>query len=74
MVNNYPKVMMVDLDENSNLMELITTDGPFSIVILDIDNKNIDVSEMYTTITETLGQRPFVFIGCPNFNFFQWIF
>lgn len=54
------------MKESMDLMELMTADGPFSFVVIAIDNKNITVSELYETINETLGQRPFIFIGAPN--------
>ncbi|MDD4976582.1 MAG: hypothetical protein PHY93_19660 [Bacteriovorax sp.] len=66
MGNNFPKVKMVEASESRDLMELMTVDGPFSFVVIAIDNKNIMVSELYETINETLGQRPFIFIGSPN--------
>lgn len=56
---------MVEVLETSNLLDMLTTDGPFSFVIIDIDNKNIDVGELYSTINETLGARPYVFLGSP---------
>lgn len=65
MGNNFPKIQLVEVHAGSNLMELMTTDGPFSFVLMDIDNKNIDVSELYTTISDTLGTRPFIFVGSP---------
>ncbi|MBC7540972.1 MAG: hypothetical protein H7281_19275, partial [Bacteriovorax sp.] len=66
MGNLFPKVQMIGVAESTNLMDLMTVDGPFSFVVIAIDNKNITVSELYETINETLGQRPFIFIGSPN--------
>jgi hypothetical protein len=66
MGNNFPKIKMVEATESRDLMELMTVDGPFSFIVIAIDNKNITVSELYETINETLGQRPFIFIGSPN--------
>lgn len=65
MGNNFPKIQMVEITASTNLMEMMTTDGPFSFVVVDIDNKSIDVNESYNLITNTLGTRPFVFIGSP---------
>lgn len=65
MGNNFPKIQMIEVTASTNIMEMMTIDGPFSFVVVDIDNKNIDVSESYNLITNTLGTRPFVFIGSP---------
>ncbi|MGZ3787197.1 MAG: HD domain-containing phosphohydrolase [Bacteriovorax sp.] len=62
---HFPKIRMIEVKEGQNLMELMTTDGPFSFVVMAIDNKNIVAADLYGTISETLGQRPFVFIGSP---------
>lgn len=61
----FPKIQLVEVNASTNLMDLLTTDGPFSFIVTDIDNKNIDVSELYTIISDTLGTRPFIFIGSP---------
>lgn len=66
MGNNYPKVQLVGLREADDLMDMLMSDGPFSFVVVNIDNKNLVVSELYQQINETLGVRPFVFIGTPN--------
>lgn len=47
-------------------MEFMTNDGPFSFVVVAIDNKNITVVDLYHSIIDTLGVRPFVFIGTMN--------
>ncbi len=65
MTAHFPKVKMVEVKESTSLMDLMTNDGPFSFVVIVIDNKESNVSELYETINETLGQRPFVFIGSP---------
>ncbi len=66
MGNNFPKIQLVRLSENNDLLDMLMTDGPFSFIIINIDNKNLYVSELYQQINETLGIRPFVFIGTPN--------
>ncbi|MDO9183154.1 MAG: HD domain-containing phosphohydrolase [Bacteriovorax sp.] len=66
MGNSFPKVQMVEPSESADLMELMTTDGPFAFVVVAIDNKSITVNELYESINEVLGQRPFIFIGSPN--------
>lgn len=66
MGNNYPKVQLVGLKDPETLMEMLTSDGPFSFIIINIDNKNIVVADLYTQINDTVGVRPFVFIGTPN--------
>ncbi len=66
MGNNFPKIQLVRLSDNADLLDTLMTDGPFSFVIVNIDNKNLFVSELYQQINETLGVRPFVFIGTPN--------
>lgn len=66
MGNHFPKVQMVMCNEPEGLMEFMTNDGPFSFVVIAIDNKNISVVDIYNSITDTLGVRPFVFIGSPN--------
>ena len=66
MGNHFPKVQMVICNEPEGLMEFMTNDGPFSFVVVSIDNKNISVVDIYHSITDTLGVRPFVFIGSMN--------
>lgn len=66
MGNNYPKIKLVTLLENKNLTELLIEEGPLSFIIIAIDNKTIIVEEKYNEINETLGTRPFIFIGTPN--------
>lgn len=66
MGNNFPKLQLLEVTDNGELSEILMNDGPFSFVIIAIDNKNISVNELYTTINETLGTRPFVFIGSPS--------
>ena len=66
MGNHFPKVQMVICNETSGLMDFMTNDGPFSFVVISIDNKNISVEEIYNNVTDTLGVRPFVFIGSVN--------
>lgn len=66
MGNHAPKVQLVMCHEPENLMDLMTNDGPFSFVVILIDNKNITVVDIYQTIIDTLGVRPFVFIGTMN--------
>ena len=63
MNNNYSKINLIEVNATDNLMDYLTTDGPYSFVIIDVDNKNIDVSELYKLIDEVLGTRPFLFIG-----------
>jgi HD-GYP domain-containing protein (c-di-GMP phosphodiesterase class II) len=64
--NHYPKVQIVTASEASNLDEMMMNDGPFSFIIIAIDNKNIVVADLYKNINDILGLRPFVFIGSPN--------
>ncbi len=66
MGNNYPKVQLVGLKRPEDLSDMLTDDGPFSFIIISIDNKNISTESIYQQINETLGTRPFVFIGTPN--------
>lgn len=66
MGNHFSKVQMVICNDPADLMEFMTNDGPFSFVVVSIDNKNISVVDIYHSITDTLGVRPFVFIGTPN--------
>lgn len=62
---NYPKIKLVEVKDPENLMEMMTNDGPFSFVVMVIDNKALNVPELYDLINDTLGQRPFVFYGSP---------
>lgn len=66
MGNHFPKVQMVLCRDIENLMDFMTNDGPFSFVVISIDNKNITVTEIYQSIIDTLGVRPFIFIGTMN--------
>ena len=66
MGNHFPKIQMVVCNEPEGLMDFMTNDGPFSFVVISIDNKNISAEEIYHNITDTLGLRPFVFIGSVN--------
>ncbi len=64
--NHYSKVQIVTASEPSNLDDMMMNDGPFSFIIIAIDNKNIVVADLYKKINDILGLRPFVFIGSPN--------
>lgn len=64
--NNYPKVKLVGLKNPENLMDELMSGGPYSFIVINIDNKDLNVTGLYETINETLGTRPFVFIGTPN--------
>ncbi len=66
-VANFPKIKLIDVDETDKLVDLMTNDGPFSFVVLLIDQKTLNVSELYELIIETLGLRPFIFVGSPSF-------
>ena len=63
---NFPKLLIVEAIEPEDLMEILTLDGPFSFIIMAIDHKNNKVIEIYKLINETLGLRPFIFIGSSN--------
>lgn len=65
MLAHFPKVKMITVPSTDKLMDMMTNDGPFSFVVMIIDNKLLNVQELYETINDTLGQRPFVFIGSP---------
>jgi len=66
LATQFAKISLVKASEEDNLVELITTDGPFSFIIVNINNKNINVYSVFETINEILGARPFVFIGNQN--------
>ena len=66
MNSHYPKIQLVSCNEPENLMEFMTNDGPFSFIVISIDNKNITVVDIYNSIIDTLGVRPFIFIGTMN--------
>jgi response regulator RpfG family c-di-GMP phosphodiesterase len=65
MSTHFPKVDLIDAGKNINLLDLITTSGPFSFVVIAYDNPDIVANELFTTISDVLGQRPFIFIGTP---------
>lgn len=62
----FPKIKMIEVVDPSALNEILMNDGPFSFIVIAIDNKNIVVSEIYNFINETLGTRPYLFIGSPG--------
>lgn len=64
--NNFPKIQLQGLYENDQLIDVLMSDGPFSFIIFNIDNKNHSVHSLCQKILEVLGMRPFVFIGSPN--------
>lgn len=64
--NNFPKIKLIGLKDINELVDEITGGGPYSFVVINIDNKDLKVPEIYNTINETIGERPFVFIGSPN--------
>lgn len=64
--NHYPKLKIVTTHDASKIDEFMMNDGPFSFIIVAIDNKSINVIDIYNTINDILGLRPFVFIGSPN--------
>lgn len=66
MTSHYPKMEVALASHETNLIELITMDGPFSFVIVAINNKNLNVANTYDVINEILGTRPFILIGNQN--------
>ncbi len=66
MTTHFIKLALVEPSEKNLLMDLLTTSGPFSFVIVVIDNPKIVVQDLYESITELIGQRPFIFIGSPT--------
>lgn len=66
MLAHFPKIKLVDVPDLEKLMDMLTNDGPFSFVVMIIDHKGLNVQDLYNTINETLGQRPFVYIGSPT--------
>lgn len=66
MGSHYPKIQLVGVKDASDLSSALIDDGPFSFIIISIDNKNIFVEDLYIQISDTLGPRPFVFIGTTN--------
>ncbi len=66
MSNNFTKIQLIGHDIAEDLLDLLMTDGPFSFVVINVDNKNIQLEKTFNTITETIGERPFIFIGSPN--------
>jgi HD-GYP domain-containing protein (c-di-GMP phosphodiesterase class II) len=63
MMANFPRVKLIEANNAEALMELMTNDGPFNFVIVCIDNKVTEVRVVYESINDTLGVRPFIFIG-----------
>jgi response regulator RpfG family c-di-GMP phosphodiesterase len=68
MRRHFPNIDLIALNHpysSVDLMIKITSDGPFSFVVMTIDNWDVVASEAYETILDTLGERPFLFIGSP---------
>lgn len=63
---NFPKIKLINVPAPENIVDMMTNDGPFSFVVMMIDNKTLNVPELYVIINDTLGQRPFVFFGSPS--------
>lgn len=66
MSNHFPKIKLTIHDGSRDLMEIMSFEGPFSFVIINIDNKSNVVNELVDFIENVLGERPFVFYGSPN--------
>lgn len=64
--NNYSKIKLIGLKDPENLLDELMSGGPYSFIVINIDNKDLDVVKIYEVINETLGTRPFVFFGTPN--------
>lgn len=65
MTAQFPKIKLIDIVDPSTLLDTLMNDGPFSFIVIAIDNKSIIVSELYNSICDTVGTRPFIFIGSP---------
>jgi hypothetical protein len=66
MSNNFPKIQLIQLLNSEDLIDMLMSDGPFSFIIISLDSKKISAEEVYNQIIETIGVRPFVFIGTSN--------
>ena len=66
MSNNFNKIQLIGYNLEDDLLNLLISEGPFAFVVVNVDNKNIQVQKTYNTIIETVGERPFIFIGAPN--------
>ncbi len=66
MSNNFSKIQLIGHTIEDDILDLLMSEGPFSFIVINVDNKNIQVEKTYKTIIETIGARPFVFIGAPN--------
>jgi len=60
---HYTKLELIEMTESSSLIEMLTSNGPFSFVITTLNRKTSLLSDQFNTITEALGVRPFIIIG-----------
>ena len=66
MSNHFSHIKITIHNIEENLLDLLMSDGPFSIVIINVDNRKIQIDSIYKKILETIGERPFIFIGGTN--------
>ena len=62
----FPKLELLEVSDPTKLMDFMILEEPISFVMIAIDNKYISVNNFYNIINDTLGQRPFIFVGNSN--------
>jgi response regulator RpfG family c-di-GMP phosphodiesterase len=65
--NNLDKNEHYYLSSEDDLITVLTSYGPFSFIIQNIDDLHINAEETQNQITEIIGERPYIYIGSQNF-------
>lgn len=64
--NNFSKQNIYFYKSSDELVEVLTSTGPFSYVLVNLDEKHYSTPELYESIIDIIGMRPFILIGTPN--------
>ncbi len=64
--SRFQKNELCHLKLDDDLVEVLTSDGPFSFVIINLENQFFSAQNYYESITDLIGKRPFIFVGNKN--------
>jgi response regulator RpfG family c-di-GMP phosphodiesterase len=63
---NLSKTGLSFYSPEKDLIEILTSEGPFSYILFNLDDKKMSAFKILVQITDVIGQRPFIFIGTPG--------
>lgn len=64
--SRFQKSELLHLKLDDDLVEVLTSDGPYSFIIINLENQFFSAQNYYESITDLIGKRPFIFVGSKN--------